>query len=56
MLSSISCVIFQEANGGVFSVDSDSSATFENAMVFEDNSAVSPYHGGAVYASGKVTT
>lgn len=44
----------QDVNGGVFSVDSDSSATFENAMVFEYNSVISPYHGGAVYADGKV--
>lgn len=44
----------QESNGGVFSVDSSSSATFTQAMVFEDNSVVSPYHGGAVYAGGMV--
>lgn len=34
----------------MFSVDSDPSATFGNAMVFDDNSVATPYHGGAVYA------
>ncbi len=38
----------------MFSVDSSSSAVFTQAMVFEDNSVVSPYHGGAVYAGGMV--
>eukprot|EP00903_Cladosiphon_okamuranus_P020673 g18983.t1 len=44
----------QESNGGVFSVDSDSSATFGNGMVFDENSVTTPYHGGAVYAGGSV--
>lgn len=53
MYASVS-LIMQESNGGVFSVDGDSSAFFGNAVVFDDNSVVSPYHGGAVYAGGLV--
>lgn len=46
--------LLQESNGGVFNVDSDSSATFGNAVVFDDDSVATPYHGGAVYAGGLV--
>lgn len=44
----------QAADGGVFYVESGSSATFMVPMSFEDNSLTAGYSGAAVYAGGNV--
>lgn len=45
----------QESDGGVFFVESGSSAQFMVPMAFDHNSVSAGYSGGAVYAGGKVS-
>ena len=44
----------QASNGGVFNVELGSSATVNVLSIFDHNSVLAEYSGGAVYAGGKV--
>lgn len=46
----------QDSDGGVFHVESGSTARFEVPVSFESNSVTAGYSGGAVYAGGLVRT